>query len=320
MKHQRNPIKSYPDFIGIGAQKSATTWLYSNLKKHPEVWMPPEKELHYFSRSVRYPSRSHLACSHFLPLRFLWPNRANRSYQYRLFKSFSKVINNFSLEKTAWYFNYFFGAHDDQWYASLFPDKNTNIIRGEITPAYSILKLEDVKHISEIMPNLKVIFFMRNPIDRMWSHIRYEMTKNSYNDDLKNLTPEEIIKKYTNEEGSELRTLYSMTLKNWKTCFPEDQLFIGFYDEVVENPKEILSRLYKFLEIESSSGNLFENISQRVNVSNQAEMPQDLKTFFSQKYFSEIQEVNNMVGSYTNRWLVEVQSHLELLHNSSKIN
>ena len=37
-----------PHFIGIGAQKAGTTWLYRNLQEHPEVWLPPEKELHYF--------------------------------------------------------------------------------------------------------------------------------------------------------------------------------------------------------------------------------------------------------------------------------
>lgn len=38
----------FPDFIGIGAQKAGTTWLYKNLKQHPNIWLPEIKELHYF--------------------------------------------------------------------------------------------------------------------------------------------------------------------------------------------------------------------------------------------------------------------------------
>ena len=38
-----------PDFVIIGATKSATTWLTSNLRTHPQVFMP-SPELHYFSR------------------------------------------------------------------------------------------------------------------------------------------------------------------------------------------------------------------------------------------------------------------------------
>jgi Sulfotransferase family len=38
-----------PDFVIIGATKAATTWLTTNLRAHPEVFMPGP-ELHYFSR------------------------------------------------------------------------------------------------------------------------------------------------------------------------------------------------------------------------------------------------------------------------------
>lgn len=37
----------YPDFLGIGAQKSGTTWLHDKLWLHPQVWLPPIKELHH---------------------------------------------------------------------------------------------------------------------------------------------------------------------------------------------------------------------------------------------------------------------------------
>jgi hypothetical protein len=38
-----------PDFIGLGAQKAGTSWIYACLNEHPLVCMP-RKELHYFSR------------------------------------------------------------------------------------------------------------------------------------------------------------------------------------------------------------------------------------------------------------------------------
>ncbi len=37
------------DFIGIGAQKSATSWVYACLYEHPEI-CAPIKEIHFFSR------------------------------------------------------------------------------------------------------------------------------------------------------------------------------------------------------------------------------------------------------------------------------
>lgn len=46
-----------PDFIGIGAQKSGTTWLYEKLRQHPDVYLPSQKELHYFTGNYHAPIR-----------------------------------------------------------------------------------------------------------------------------------------------------------------------------------------------------------------------------------------------------------------------
>jgi len=39
---------SQPNFIGIGAQKCATTWLSECLRSHPQVFMSSPKELHFW--------------------------------------------------------------------------------------------------------------------------------------------------------------------------------------------------------------------------------------------------------------------------------
>ena len=38
-----------PDFVCVGAQKAATSWLYNALRWVPGVFLPAIKELHYFS-------------------------------------------------------------------------------------------------------------------------------------------------------------------------------------------------------------------------------------------------------------------------------
>ncbi len=39
-----------PNFICIGSQRAGTTWLHNCLDEHPEVFVPAEKELHFFDR------------------------------------------------------------------------------------------------------------------------------------------------------------------------------------------------------------------------------------------------------------------------------
>ena len=53
--------KNLPTFLGIGAQKAGTTWLYKKLVQHPEIWIPPKKELHFFDNSSHYLKANPLA-------------------------------------------------------------------------------------------------------------------------------------------------------------------------------------------------------------------------------------------------------------------
>jgi hypothetical protein len=42
-------IGRYLDFIGLGAQRAGTSWIYSCLYEHPNIYLPV-KEVHFFSR------------------------------------------------------------------------------------------------------------------------------------------------------------------------------------------------------------------------------------------------------------------------------
>jgi len=50
----RASAKDILDFIVIGAQKAGTTALFEYLRRHPELSLPPAKEVPYFSHNGRY--------------------------------------------------------------------------------------------------------------------------------------------------------------------------------------------------------------------------------------------------------------------------
>ena len=39
-----------PDYLGIGVMKAATTWAWHQLREHPNIKMPYQKEIHYFDK------------------------------------------------------------------------------------------------------------------------------------------------------------------------------------------------------------------------------------------------------------------------------
>ena len=136
------------NFLGIGAQRAGTSWLWENLKQHPGIWMPPRKELHYFDRSPKYSSSTLLASD---PLMNRLFGRAGHNKRFR--RSFKREllisIRRRDWERRRWNVHYYLGAHDNDWYRSLFKYGGDKV-KGEITPAYSKLEQEDVEHICSL--------------------------------------------------------------------------------------------------------------------------------------------------------------------------
>ena len=50
------PKEALPDFLVIGTQKGGTTSLYQILKKHPDIFLPACKEVHYFTLNSEKPT------------------------------------------------------------------------------------------------------------------------------------------------------------------------------------------------------------------------------------------------------------------------
>ena len=50
-------------FVGLGAQKTGTSWLWEYLQSHPEVGASPIKEMHFFDSKYTAAHRGRTATS-----------------------------------------------------------------------------------------------------------------------------------------------------------------------------------------------------------------------------------------------------------------
>lgn len=292
------------DFLGIGVQKAGTSWLWQNLRQHPCIWMPPRKELHYFDRSPEYPTPSYLASSKLIN-RLFGMEQHNKQFRVELSRGFKKTIKSKTWQEFYWNFCYFSGNYSDSWYFSLF-EFGEGKVKGEITPDYSIISLEDVKHIKKIIPDLKIILILRNPIDRAWSHLRYSWTRGMF-EETRDLNK---IKKFINKPGQTLRSDYLRTLNIWGSCFTKEKIYIGFYDDVMQNPQKLISNIFNFLEVESQYFVNPKELSRKINVSKELAIPTKLKHYLASKYYSDLLKLSHLVGGHSEVWLKEAEKIL----------
>jgi hypothetical protein len=271
------------DFMGIGAQKAATSWLYKMLKQHPDLWLPPRKELHYFDRFLKYPSPSFLATDSYIE-RMNSTAEHNKLFRKKLEQDLSIDRRSQEIVTRTWYQQYYESDYDDTWYKSLF-NEGDGKVKGEITPAYSILDQEDILHIKDLFPKLKIIFIMRDPVERAWSQIRFSMQRGKL-DRLINF--EELIQ-FIESPSLSSRGNYTRTLKNWGTHF-HDTMFVGCYEDIKTDPIRFLNQIFIFLGVEPLAEKL-NDIYKKIHISDTATIGinDQLKEYLLSKYMTQME-------------------------------
>jgi Sulfotransferase family len=148
-----------PDFICVGVQKAGTTWLDQMLRAHPRIWLPPVKELHYFDD---------VYIKHFRG----WIPRHRRVHALgAIEQQVSEGLKaDFKLIKTAAHIA--LNTPTDDWYKAIFTMAPAGVVKGEMTPAYSLLPKDGIDHILRLNPSVKIILLLRDPVERAWSQIR----------------------------------------------------------------------------------------------------------------------------------------------------
>ena len=288
-------------FLGIGAQKAGTTWLWSMLRSHPQIWMPPQKELHYFDRATTYPSPSFLASSS-LATRLFGRESHHREFRRKARNALAAAFAAGDWECLRWNARYFLGTCGDAWYLSLFPAA-TGAVHGEITPAYSILDDRDVARVRALLPAVKIIFLLRNPVERAWSQVRFEWSRGR----LTELADLEKVRAFVDAPAQTLRSDYLRTLDLWEAHFPKGQIFIGFYDDIREKPAELLAQLLVFLEVDPAAAPPQEQLQRKVHRSRAAPIPEPIRRHLAAKYLPDIERLSVRVGGPAQRWQRELE-------------
>jgi hypothetical protein len=283
-----------PDFVGIGAQKAGTTWLSHNLQLHPEIWMPKNRELHYFDDRIRDPRN---------PVSRLYTRMTGEGQVYQRWRrqvrsrlwSHSKRVPGRDL---LWDLRYYAGAPGDAWYASLFA-QGRGKVKGEITPAYSTLSMEEVARVHTLVPEAKIFLMMRNPIERAWSQFVMRLDRSGKK--ASGLTRHDKLLQNVDKEGSRSRTNYLQTLENWTSFYPDERVFVGFLEDIYFYPAELLGNAYRFLGVEDSFRP--QGIGEKVHARSAGRMTSDAAVYLAELYGEELSRLSERFGGYASFWL-----------------
>jgi Sulfotransferase family len=284
----------FPDFVGIGAQKAGTTWLSYNLQRHPDIWMPKIKELHYFNERINDQKN---------PLSRLYgkitgEGTVNRRWRRQVRSRLRRHRKRFKREEFLWDLKYYAGTPSDRWYVSLF-QPGRGKVKGEITPAYSTLGHEGVARVHDLLPEAKLIFMMRNPIERAWSQLAMRFDKSGKRS-IGSVRHRGLQRNFE-KEGNRARTDYLQTLENWSAFYPRERIFVGFLEDVHFYPAQLLGSVYEFLGVDASFKP--HGVGKKVHARSAGRILTESAVYLAQFYEEELSRLNESFGGYASFWL-----------------
>jgi hypothetical protein len=227
----------------VGATKSGTSWLHRYISNHPECHMRGLKELHYFD-AVEFDDWD--------PWIQMVSDRSARSRREAEGLDEEQTARKLRTATSAedWREVLLGRRADDAAYlAYLNKGREGQSLVGDFTPAYSLLPEARLRHMAGLLPQVRFIYLMRDPVMRIWSHCRM-MARRRAN------KPEEIQRRSVNimrrvVKGKEpeivRRSDYAATLQKLSAVTREGQLYVGIYEELFT--RDELRRISHFLGI-----------------------------------------------------------------------
>jgi hypothetical protein len=132
------------------------------------------------------------------------------------------------------------------WYERLFAPARDARARGEASVRYTSFPddPECPARIASVVPDVRLLYLVREPLDRIRSHYLHEVAA------LREPRP---LERALRENPIYLdRSRYAMQLERYLVHFPRQRLLVVRAEDLFREPLEVLARVYGFLEVDPS--------------------------------------------------------------------
>lgn len=224
--------------LGVGCQKGGTTWLSSYLVTHPQCAMGVAKEYHTFDVLASMQQRQLLKRT---MLRLITNLKdaikavdaaealdIGPDARFPMTEEDREILLR-NMKKT----EFCFDLEDYVRYFKSLSEPDPIRITGDITPEYAVLSADNFRSIRQLIEgsghfNCKVVFMMRDPIERILSSEKMSCRRLGFSEDKAIARTLARYKTPANKTKSQ----YDITIRNLEAVFDPANIHYLFYEEL----------------------------------------------------------------------------------------
>ena len=178
--------------------------------------------------------------------------RAGTTWLYECLKEHPEVFVPETKELHFFNDNYEKGI---EFYSNFFEAADpANQVIGELTPNYYHDE-NALKRIYDVLPNVKIILVLREPVSRAYSHYQLSSTNQC-----EGMTFDQALQKTPIIKTLSLQSTF---VKQVISLFPSENIHIQIYDNLRDKPQQFISEIFSFLMVDASF--IPSSIDKRVN-------------------------------------------------------
>ncbi len=273
--------------FGIGAAKAGTGWLQTYLRDHDDCFFRNLKEIHYFDS-----------------LDFAMGDHYRHDLAGRICGARTRLANHHDAQNNTWlpllisdmseWLEMFDGQSsiDDDYLEYLGLKRDDVLLIGDFTPAYAGCSKEMLAHMFELGGNVMFIYILRDPVDRLWSHIRMDARGAD------TVPVDAIIEQYLSDARPNIahESDYRGRIGALLEVVPPQNVHLEFFERLFT--KEAIEKICGFLGISAAPARYNEAVHQGTA----KDLDPLLRAVFQEKLKPQYEFVEGLFGGLPQEW------------------
>jgi len=267
--------------------KAGTGWLFDQVQFHPDFWMPPLKGLHYLDHATPKMRNAERKLSRL-------QRRPDKSPSWR--RAGDERDAEFLKDAVALSGK----PRDLRGYAALFRFKG-DLLSGDITAPYAGVEEDAIAEVNEIIPDVKIVCLVREPISRLWSNVSMSYRAGRLDRALLDDPPGllEFIMKTPMYEFA----FASRAATRWAQYAPKVQFRHFLFDDIESQPEKARTEILTYVGADpnKSSGPLSAGHNRKAT-SEKLSLTGEIRKILVDHFADEVRECARLFGGQAKEW------------------
>ncbi len=198
-------------------------------------------------------------------------------------------------------------------YEALFGESELGQARGDMSVNYCMLTSPVVREVQRILPHMKIVLTLRNPVDRSWSQLKLIHDLMDIREQhLKELSITQMLQTL-GQCRVVRRSDFLGILKRWQSVFSKDAFHLSLFEHVPENPKNYITGVLKHINVDPARLPASVDLKQKVHAGGSEDMPDLVRWWLCQRWLEPVKELNQYLDGMVEHWVTDIERDLKAL-------